>query len=119
MIKRDGEELLDVLAAVETDHCDEDTFLLVLVESVHNEQLLVAERHSVLVALLWELYLPQFAGNDLDMVILKKNIHDEILILQNITQDYYQLPWSPEGVGQCSPVRARSKSEGRVCSSGR
>ena len=75
MIKRDGEELLDILAAVETDHCDEDTFLLVLVESVHNEQFLVAERHSVLVALLWELNFFEFTGNDLDFVILMKNIY--------------------------------------------
>ena len=62
-IKRDGEEFLDVLAGVETDHRDEDTRLLVysvstaLVQSVNNEQLLVAECHSILIALLWELYL--------------------------------------------------------------
>ena len=36
-IQGDCEELLDVLAAVETDHCDVDTFLLVLVQSVHNK----------------------------------------------------------------------------------
>ena len=80
-IKRDGEEFLDVLSGVETDHCDADTFPLVfvvltqraiLIQSIHNEQLLVTESHSVSIVLLWELYLLYFTGNDLYMVILKK-----------------------------------------------
>ena len=72
LIQRDGQEFLDVLTVVETDHCDVDTLLLVLVQSVDNEQLLVAEGNSLSVALLGELYRLEFAGNDLDMMILRK-----------------------------------------------
>ena len=56
ILQRDSQEFLDGLSIIEIDNLNVETFLLLLVETVNDEQFLLLESKSILIALFRELY---------------------------------------------------------------
>ena len=73
-VQRDSQELLECLPAVQTDNCHEYPTLVLLTQSVHDEELLAVEDNSVLVVFLQELDFFHLARLDPDNVILNINL---------------------------------------------